>query len=77
MQLSKKPSEFRVTTVSRLPAPISPSFVKRALKAAKDAGLNVTGYSIGPDGTLRVETKGDEAAVIANPLIQRLHVTRP
>ena len=59
------------------PAPIKPSFVKRTLKAAKDAGLIVASCDIGPDGSMHIAFKGDDAAVVANPLIHRLRQVKP
>lgn len=39
--------------------------IKRAVQAAQDIGLPVSGYSIGPDGTITVHTV--EAAEVDKP----------
>lgn len=40
----------------------------RALRAAVVAGLNPTGYTIAPDGSIRVELQEGRAGVPRNPL---------
>ncbi len=39
----------------------------RALRAALDAGLKPSGYTIAPDGSIRVEL-GEESSTLRNPL---------
>ena len=63
--------------MSRTPCPFKIADVKRALRIAKDMGLEVTGYTIEPDGTIQVATGKPDEAAIANPLIQRLRVVKP
>lgn len=39
--------------------------IKRAIRAAQDAGLRVVGFSIGPDGTLTVHSNESPGLVPA------------
>jgi len=51
--------------------------VKRALRAAAAVGLSVTGYSIGPDGTLTVNTSKPDETKATDDFMVRLQKVRP
>jgi hypothetical protein len=62
--------------MNRVPTPFTLSDIRRAIKAAQDMGLDVTGYTIELDKISVTTATADRPAVVANPLIQRLRAVR-